>query len=257
MIGESPEVRYSVCLIASTCGSSAACSMKRVTDVANESYGWCSSTSRCFSAANMSAGFAVSTSARCGWVDGRKAGYLSSARSRSASENSPRRSSGPGSRKTSFSLMSSSETSSSSIFGSMSSSTSSRTGGRPTLRRSSSRSRATSRFSASSSSTSTSSFRVTRNTWCWTTCIPVNSWPRCWAITSSSGTNRPSSSLMNRASTDGTLTRANCRRPGVGVADQHGQVDRQPGDVRERVRRVDRQRCQHREDPLGEQLVQV
>ena len=80
-IGESPDVRYSVCLIASTCGSSAACSMKRCTLVANESYGWCSSTSRCLRAANMSAGFAVSTSARCGWVDGRKAGYFSSARS--------------------------------------------------------------------------------------------------------------------------------------------------------------------------------
>ena len=35
-IGESPEVRYSVCLIASTFGSAAACSMNRCTLVANE-----------------------------------------------------------------------------------------------------------------------------------------------------------------------------------------------------------------------------
>lgn len=39
-IGESPEVRYSVCLIASTLGSAAACSMNRCTLVENESYGW-------------------------------------------------------------------------------------------------------------------------------------------------------------------------------------------------------------------------
>ena len=165
----------------------------------------------------MSAGCAVSTSARCGWVEGRKAGYFSSARSMSASENSPRRSSGPGSVKTSFSLMSSSLTSSSSIFGSMSSSTSSRTGGRPTLRRSSSFSSASSRFSASSSSTSTSSLRVTRKVWCWTTCMPLNSWSRWRAMTSSSATKRPSASGMKRGSTLGTLTRANCRTPVSGL----------------------------------------
>ena len=99
----------------------------------------------------------------------------------------------------------------------MSSSTSSRTGGRPTLRRSSSFSRASSRFSASSSSTSTSSFRVTRNAWCWTTCMPLNSWSRCRAITSSKATYRPSASGMNRDSTVGTLTRANCRMPVSGL----------------------------------------
>ena len=36
-MGESPEVRYRVCLMASTAGSAADCSMKRCTDVANES----------------------------------------------------------------------------------------------------------------------------------------------------------------------------------------------------------------------------
>ena len=42
---------------------------------------------------------------------------------------------------------------------------------------------------------------------------------------------------------------------GLRVAHQHGEVERQPGDVRERVRRVDGQRRQHREDPLLEQLL--
>ena len=35
--GESSDVRYTVCLIASTSGSATACSTKRSTDVANES----------------------------------------------------------------------------------------------------------------------------------------------------------------------------------------------------------------------------
>jgi len=38
-IGESPEVRYKVCLIASTCGSVAAASKNLTTDELNESYG--------------------------------------------------------------------------------------------------------------------------------------------------------------------------------------------------------------------------
>ena len=42
---------------------------------------------------------------------------------------------------------------------------------------------------------------------------------------------------------------------GLRVLDQHRQVDRQTGDVGERVRRVDRQRGEHREDALGEQLA--
>ena len=40
---------------------------------------------------------------------------------------------------------------------------------------------------------------------------------------------------------------------GLGVANPHDEVDRQPGDVGERVRRVDRERGQDREDPLVEQ----
>ena len=42
---------------------------------------------------------------------------------------------------------------------------------------------------------------------------------------------------------------------GVGVADRHRQVERQPRDVRERMRRVDRERRQHGEDPLGEEVL--
>ena len=44
---------------------------------------------------------------------------------------------------------------------------------------------------------------------------------------------------------------------GLGVADQHGEVEREPGDVGERVRRVDGQRGEHREDPLLEQPLAV
>ncbi len=42
---------------------------------------------------------------------------------------------------------------------------------------------------------------------------------------------------------------------GLGVAHQHGEVEREPGDVGERVRRVDGQRREHREDALLEQLL--
>ena len=40
---------------------------------------------------------------------------------------------------------------------------------------------------------------------------------------------------------------------GLGVAHEHGEVEREPGDVGERVGRVDGQRRQHREDPVLEQ----
>ncbi len=69
-IGESPLVRYSVCLIASTFGSAAACSRNAWTLVENESYGWCSRTSRSRIAAKTSLGLAVSTSLRCRCVFG-------------------------------------------------------------------------------------------------------------------------------------------------------------------------------------------
>ena len=62
-MGESPDVRYRVCLMASTCGSAAACCRNACTEVENESYGWCSRMSRSRILANMSAGVALSTSA--------------------------------------------------------------------------------------------------------------------------------------------------------------------------------------------------
>ena len=46
-IGESGDVRYIVCLMASTLGSSAASSTKRATVASNDSYGWCTRMSRC------------------------------------------------------------------------------------------------------------------------------------------------------------------------------------------------------------------
>ena len=44
---------------------------------------------------------------------------------------------------------------------------------------------------------------------------------------------------------------------GLGVPDQHREVEREPGDVGEGVGRVDGQRCQHREDPVAEQPLAV
>ena len=57
-----------------------------------------------------------------------------------------------------------------------------------------------------------------------------------------------------RGSIGGTLTRAKCSVPVRGVAHDDGEVEREAGDVGERVRRVDRERGQDREDALGEQL---
>ena len=148
---------------------------------------------------------------------------------------------------------------------SMSSSTSRRTGG-PNRRRGSSFSSACSRFSASSSSTSRSSLRVTRNVWCSRTSMPGNSWSRCAAMTSSSGTNRAVEVGRRRVGGRSTRMKPGQQRrhldpgevlvAGHGVAHDDGEVQRQPGDVGERVRRVDGQRGQDREDLLAEHAVQ-
>ena len=61
-IGESPDVRYSVCLIVRTSGSSAACAMNRSTDAVNDSYGWWTSRSPARICANRSTG----SSSSCG-----------------------------------------------------------------------------------------------------------------------------------------------------------------------------------------------
>ena len=68
---------------------------------------------------------------------------------------------------------------------------------------------------------------------------------------------RPWSSIgTKRGSSGGTLTRAKCSLLGLGVDHDDGQVEREAGDVGERVRRVDGQRRQHREDLLAEHHAQ-
>ena len=136
----------------------------------------------------------------------------------------------------------------------MAASTSRRTA-RPKRRRRSSTSTAARRSSASSSSSVRSALRVTRNGNCCSISMPGNSLSRWAAMTCSSGTKRsPSGRTTNRGSSDGTFTRAKRRTAGVGVAHDHGQVQRQVRDVRERVAGIDRERRQDREDPLLERL---
>ena len=76
-------------------------------------------------------------------------------------------------------------------------------------------------------------------------------------MTSSSGTKRWLPSGTNRLKIGGTLTRAKCSLSVFGLRTSDGEVERQPGDVGERVGRVDRERREHREDPLLEQLLAV
>ncbi len=182
---------------------------------------------------------------------------FSSGRSSANSDHRAPRSSRPGVTTTSCSSRSSSRRSSSRTSWLIVSSTSSRTGFAPRRRRRSTLWIASSRSSASSSSSSRSASRVTRNAWCATISMPGNSRSRCAAITFSSGTNRsPSGSATNRGSSGGTFTRANLRSPGHRVAHHRREVERQVRDVRERVRGVDRQRGEHREDALVELLLE-
>ena len=60
----------------------------------------------------------------------------------------------------------------------------------------------------------------------------------------------------SRGSTGGTLMRAK-PLPAVGVADGDRQRQRQVADVRERVRGIDRERRQDREDLVQEALAQL
>ena len=66
---ESSLVRYTVCLIASTSGSATACSTKRSTEVAKESYGWWTRMSAWRIAAKKSTGLSSSPCRRA-WVTG-------------------------------------------------------------------------------------------------------------------------------------------------------------------------------------------
>ena len=63
-IGESPDVRYSVCLIVRTSGSSAAWEMNRSTEAVNDSYGWCRKMSPARIWANRSTGSSSSVGRR-------------------------------------------------------------------------------------------------------------------------------------------------------------------------------------------------
>ena len=60
-----------------------------------------------------------------------------------------------------------------------------------------------------------------------------------------------------RGSSSGTLTRAKCSLLGLGVDQQDGKVEREPGDVGERVGGVNGQGGEHREDPVPEHPVQA
>ena len=67
---------------------------------------------------------------------------------------------------------------------------------------------------------------------------------------------RPSGSAWNRASSGGTLIRANRCWPPSGSRTIDGDVQRQVRDVGERVRRVHRERREHREDLVEEHLAE-
>ena len=86
--------------------------------------------------------------------------------------------------------------------------------------------------------------------------MPGNSSARCAAIRSSSGRKSLSPSRgrtrTNRGDVVGHLDPGEPLGPGLRVADDDARFSDEPGDVGERVRRVDRQRGQHREDLRGE-----
>ena len=92
--------------------------------------------------------------------------------------------------------------------------------------------------------------------------MPANSWSRCTAMTSSRAMNRATrpGHGAGAGAVDGDQARELVRDLDAGeeflvadrVADHHGQVQGEPGDVGERVRRVHGQRRQDREDLLRE-----
>ena len=88
--------------------------------------------------------------------------------------------------------------------------------------------------------------------------MPGKSWPRCRAMTVSSGTSTSSPIGRKRGSTSlGTFTRAKVSWPRLRVPQPHGEREREVRDVRERPARADRQRREDREDLLGEQPVDL
>ena len=78
------------------------------------------------------------------------------------------------------------------------------------------------------------------------------------AITCSSGTNRrPPDSFQNRGRSGRHLDASESPHAGLRVAHDDGEVEREVGDVRERVRRVDGERGQNGEHVLLEDLPQL
>ena len=159
---------------------------------------------------------------------------------------------------TSSGSTSSSRSSSSSTCSLIVSTTSSRTGG-PNRRRASSRSSACSRSSSRSSSTSRSALRVTRKAW---HLRHLHAGEQLRQVRGDEVLDRQEGDRSSSGSSVATRHQArhvvghlHTREPlgaALGVADGDGQVEREAGDVGERVRGVDGQRRQHREDGRGE-----
>ena len=152
---------------------------------------------------------------------------------------------------------SSSRSSSSSTCSLIVSVTSSRTGG-PNRRRASSRSSDCRRSSSRSSSTSRSALRVTRNACTSATSMPANSSPRCAAMRSSTGRKTDpglvGGHVHQARHVVGHLDPGEPLGAALRIAHGDREVEREPGDVGERVRGVDRERGEHRED-LGEEVL--
>ena len=74
-------------------------------------------------------------------------------------------------------------------------------------------------------------------------------------MTSSSGTNRALRQRDEPLEDRRHLHPGEVLLAGLGVADQHREVEREPGDVGERVRGVDGERGEHREDPVAEEAL--
>ena len=224
-MGESPLVRYTVCLIARTLGSSTACSTNRSTLVRKSSYGWCTRMSPARIAAKMSR-FSPSSGRRRGRVRGSHAGSRSSGRSMVASDHNEVKSSGGWMRKVSRSPTSRASMRSSTRPSGASSSTSSRTTC-PNRRRRSWASTAPSR-SSDSSEIEKSASRVTRNSELSSTSIPGKSRSTWHRMTSSSGTSRRSLTGRKRGSRGGTLMRAKRISPFTGSRTRSPKLSERP-----------------------------
>ena len=94
MMEVSEDVRYSVSLMARTCGSRDAWRMNSSTELENDSYGWCTSTSPSRMTENRSTGSSISGLWSRGWVIGTHGSSFRSGRSSPCTDHRPPRSSG-------------------------------------------------------------------------------------------------------------------------------------------------------------------